>query len=231
MSYILQALKRAEAERRLGSVPDAQAVLAPEPGAALTAADDGVRRRLPALALLVALVLLGAALAVWFWRSGAAPQPVPAAAAVAAPAASPAAVPPAVAPSVAPAPVAAAPASAAPDVVVAPAAPAAPVVELVEPKAVAAPTAPAVVPTPAAAAPPQPDLPWLEQLAPAQRAGLPKLAVDGAIHSSQPSERMLLLDGQVYREGDAVAPGLVLERIERSAAVLRWRDQRFRLRL
>lgn len=35
-----------------------------------------------------------------------------------------------------------------------------------------------------------------------------------------------MLDGQVLREGDSVAPGLVLERIAQKSAILRWREQR-----
>jgi general secretion pathway protein B len=40
-----------------------------------------------------------------------------------------------------------------------------------------------------------------------------------------------MLNGQLVREGDAVAPGLVLERIEPKSAVLRWRDMRISLPL
>ena len=64
---------------------------------------------------------------------------------------------------------------------------------------------------------------------PAQRRELPALSVGGAIWSETPASRFLIIDGQVMREGDAVAPGLVLERIAPKAAWLRWRDLRVEL--
>ena len=49
--------------------------------------------------------------------------------------------------------------------------------------------------------------------------------------SDSAASRFVILDGQVLREGDPVAPGVVLERIERKAAVLRWKDQRIEVPL
>jgi general secretion pathway protein B len=63
----------------------------------------------------------------------------------------------------------------------------------------------------------------------ALRGDLPPLAVGGSVYSAQPEARMLILNGRVFREGDAVAPDLVLEQIRQRSAVLRWRDQRFSL--
>jgi hypothetical protein len=40
-----------------------------------------------------------------------------------------------------------------------------------------------------------------------------------------------MLNGQLVREGDAVAPGLVLERIEPKSAVLVWQGLRIALPL
>jgi general secretion pathway protein B len=42
---------------------------------------------------------------------------------------------------------------------------------------------------------------------------------------------MLLVNGQVVREGEAVAPGLVLERIGPRQAVLSWQGTRFQIKL
>jgi hypothetical protein len=51
----------------------------------------------------------------------------------------------------------------------------------------------------------------------------------GAMHLPDPAARMLILNGQVHREGDTVAPGLVIEEIQLRAAVLVLRGQRFSL--
>ncbi|MEO6664899.1 MAG: general secretion pathway protein GspB [Rubrivivax sp.] len=71
----------------------------------------------------------------------------------------------------------------------------------------------------------------LTQLLPAQRRELPALSVGGVIWSESPASRFVILDGQVVREGGSVAPGVTLERIERQAAILRWRGGRLRLPL
>jgi general secretion pathway protein B len=74
-------------------------------------------------------------------------------------------------------------------------------------------------------------LPRLADLPQAQRRELPPLVVSGAVQSPDPASRMLILDGQVLREGDAPAAGLVLERIGPRAAVLSLRGLRFELPL
>ena len=52
---------------------------------------------------------------------------------------------------------------------------------------------------------------------------LPPLVSGGSVWSDSAASRFVILDGQVLREGDAVAPGLVLERIERKGVALRSR--------
>jgi general secretion pathway protein B len=59
------------------------------------------------------------------------------------------------------------------------------------------------------------------------RRSLPALTVNGASYSETPAHRMLIANGQVYREGDEPAPGLVLEQIRARSAVLRWRGVRY----
>ncbi len=71
----------------------------------------------------------------------------------------------------------------------------------------------------------------LADLPEARRRELPPLAVSGAVQSPDPAARMLIVDGQVLREGDAAAPGLVLERITPRAAVFSLRGQRFEIPL
>jgi general secretion pathway protein B len=72
-------------------------------------------------------------------------------------------------------------------------------------------------------------VPKLAELPPELRSGLPPLAVSGSIWSDSPASRFVLINGQVVREGDMAAPGVVLERIGPRSAVLRWREQRFEL--
>ena len=62
------------------------------------------------------------------------------------------------------------------------------------------------------------------------RASMPRLAISGAVHSPDPSARILLVNGQVLREGDAVAPGLVIERIGPRQSELSWQGTRFQVR-
>jgi general secretion pathway protein B len=100
-----------------------------------------------------------------------------------------------------------------------------------EPPAVAAPlpAAPAAAtasPTPAAAsrAPIVTQVRRLADLPPEQRRELPALAVSGSVWSDQPGARFVVLDGQVLREGDRLAAGLVLVKLAPRSATLRWRD-------
>jgi len=55
------------------------------------------------------------------------------------------------------------------------------------------------------------------------------LNVGGSISSEAAAARFVIIDGQVLREGDVVAPGLVLERIAPKSAWLRWRNTRIEL--
>ncbi|WP_374675031.1 general secretion pathway protein GspB [Ideonella sp.] len=69
----------------------------------------------------------------------------------------------------------------------------------------------------------------LSELPAATRQQLPALSVGGSVYSDDPAARFILLNGEVAREGAQPAPGLVVERIGPRSAVLRYRDQRFRL--
>lgn len=65
----------------------------------------------------------------------------------------------------------------------------------------------------------------LADLPPEQRRELPALAVSGSVWSEQVASRFIVLDGLVLREGDRVAPGLVLVKLAPRAATLRWRGE------
>lgn len=200
MSYVLNALRRADAERGRGAVPDLHAQAAPALGSAVPAAAD--RRGLIAgLAGVAVLALLAVG---WLlWRGDPPPPPAPVTAA-------------------APVPTPAAPAPAAPPPVL---------IRIEAPAAAPAPSrAPPAEPRPArpaadsAAAPTK-----LQDLPDALRRQLPPLAFGGAMDSPVASSRMLIINGQVFREGEEPAPGLVLERIMLRAAILRFKGQRFEM--
>ena len=180
MSYILQALKKAEAERGLGRVPrlETPAPLGSTPG--LTPA-----RWWPWLVL---AGLSGAALAValWWWW--------PAAIEVQAVAARLAAPPMTVAPVATPPPVAAAP------------------MPVLRPPPVLVAPQPATKPAPSP--PPQA---W------PTGPGWPSLSVNGSVYADEPAQRLLIVNGQVLREGDAASADLTLVSIGPKSAVLRYK--------
>jgi general secretion pathway protein B len=200
MSYILDALRRAEAERERGNVPG----LHTQPVAAPTAPVAPASLR-PALlwAGVLALVLLVGALAWLLLARPAAPEPATLA------------VSPRIAPTPAPplpaAPMAIAPSEAMKVVPVAPVQP---------------PRSTAVSEPASAASPPPAIVPW-DRLPESQRRQLPALAIGGAIWSESAANRMLIVSGQLLHEGDAAAPGVVLEQIRQKSAVLRWKDLRY----
>lgn len=232
MSYILEALRKADAEREQGAEPmlpgpAAQADALPEPAAPRAA---GAWRWLVAGAAIPV-----AALAVW--KLSSTPEPVPTA--VVASAASPALSAAASAVPAAPSPPTAQ-VIATPDPATAPPSPADPV-PVAEPAA-SAPVARAVRKPAArpAATPPQrapaasqvpAAVPPLAALPDDLRRQVPAMVIGGSVYSPDPASRMLVVNGQVVREGTTLAPGLRLERIGRQAAVFSIRGQSFEMRL
>jgi general secretion pathway protein B len=272
MSYILEALKKAQAERQLGNAPD---IHTPAPVAVPSAAAAANRK--PLLIGLGAGVLVAGIAAGLVWRAktpagqpavlaqashpggqapggqapapgaGAAPAAAPNGPVEAAPVARPVE-PPVAPPRPAPAPQPASRTSAAPAPAAAPAppprsvasAPASPApapapVRDPAPEAVYLP-APARAPEPAPAAPvraPDPvieeNLRTLQQLPDAIQREVPKVTVGGYIYSPNPADRLLLVDKMLRREGEELAPGLVLERLMPKYAVMNYRGTRYRV--
>ena len=232
MSYILDALRRADAERERGSVPGihAQPVMLGEA--------DADASRSPRLGVwlglglgLVLIALLG-----WWLLGRDAPQPATLPIAtpslpitappvmVAAPAPVIAPVPAAVAapaPMALPTPAAVADAARKPPLKVAAATPAKPA-----PAASKSAARSAVLP---ASAPPatEPRVYALSELPDEIRRELPTLAVGGAMYSQNPANRMLIVNGQTFHEGDKLAPGLALEQIRLKSAVLEYKGYRY----
>lgn len=247
MSYILDALKRADAERERGAVPGLHAqqntALAPTPL-------RNARTRLWLISGTV-LVLSAISAGLWLWSAQTheaslpavqlamvpplvnvpttTPAPAPAPTPTPTPAPTPAPTLPAagVAPST--------PASTPPALAVATAPPAAatvpapapthkPAVSGAAPK-VAAPTPPSAAPAPPAAA----EVPLLSELPEDFRRQLPALAITGAVYAQTPAQRLLLVNNQVLNQGSLAAPELTLEEIRPRSSVFNFRGTRFRL--
>jgi general secretion pathway protein B len=199
MSYVLEALRRAEADRHRGQIPDLHA-----PPATPLAGGSSSAGRAPASAWRWVgtglLLALGVAAAVWWAMPSEAPRPAPEP--LPAP---PLSMPPAEADRRVDAPLSAVTAPVPPPVALPAAEP---------PRRAATRSTDAAGDLLAAGAPPQ---------------GLPSLVFGGAFDSPDARARMLIINGQVWREGDEPAPGLVLERIALHAAQFRYQGRRFEL--
>lgn len=233
MSYILDALKRADAERERGHVPGLHTHNVP------TGATTSTRKRWPTRAWVfwVAAGFVLVALAVWWLQAAPVTSAVPLqrGGSVATPEQSVPAQPQAKA-DVAPAarPVLAEatpppPASNTPAPAVLPLlAPASPTPPQARGSSTSAqkPLQGVEASAPAAAPAPAPARSFAE-LSPEARAALPPVSVSGSTYSKNPAHRMLIANGKVVQEGQEIAPGLVLETIGPGSAVLSHRGQRY----
>lgn len=220
MSYILDALRRAEAERERGGVPGLHA----QTVAGMPAAGDARAPMPPWVWLAAGGAIALAGVLAWTFLGRAstpaavlAPPPAPMSSAPAN--AAVAAASPAPTPAPAPAPVvttAAAPAPASPPPAVV--TPGVPVVQTLPP------------PRPAAseAAPPV-RVYAMNELPEDVRRQLPAISIGGSIHSPDPASRVLIINGQLFHEKDKVAPELTLLQIHLKEAVLQFRDWRVKL--
>jgi general secretion pathway protein B len=215
MSYILDALRKADAERERDPARGihAQAVpAAPAP------------RGRPSAAVLAGTLtgLLVVALGAYGWRArdATAPPPRP------------------LGPSLAMGPVQAPPPPPSPVITVAqevqppapPTIPKAPPTIPKAPPALVASVAPvlAAKAAPALAADAAPDrIVARAELPPEVQRELPKLAISGGVYSRDAAQRMLIVGGQVVKEGAELAPGVVLDQIRARSAVLRFRNWRY----
>lgn len=221
MSYILEALKKAQAERARGAVPGVDAQPVPT-----LAAHAPARHWLWATGIMAA----AAVALVLYWPASEprqeerSPGPPPAMSSGGQPAA--ASAPPAApsqpsapskqstpsTPSTLPEPGASASAPATP-------APAKPQRKLGEP-------VPAAVPSPVAA----PErIALLQELPPQIQREIPPLAINGYIYASNPADRSVLINNRLRREGDQLAEGLTLEKLLPSEMVLNYRGYRYRI--
>jgi general secretion pathway protein B len=210
MSYILEALKKSQAERQLGELPSIHAPQLPlhhaygVPGSG----------RLPLWLVLGAASLAVLAAFLW-WRPWQQKVAAPVAVASALPA---------------PAPVV--PAAAAPAAPV-------PVVKAVAPvKTMPAPApVPETKPQPVsktdvaapASAPAEEVIPSLRDLPDPIRQQIPPIVLGGYIYSKNPEDRLLLIDKVLRHEGEELAPGLVLEKLQPKAAIFSFKGYRYKM--
>ena len=203
MSYILDALRKADAQRARDPARGIHA----QPPLAPVAAAGNRHREYWVWGGVATLILLASA---WLWFGAPAVSPARAPAAQASP-------PPAVARN------APAPAPVAPATVLMPPAPA-PVV-VVAPKATVVVAAPPVAAAPVAAPAAERTYSLAELPADVQQT-LPKFSVSGGVFSENVAQRMLVVNGQVFNEGSEIAPGVVLEQIRAKVALLKFRGLR-----
>lgn len=214
MSYILDALRKSDQMRQRGATPTLASVPPPAPAASRS---RRLRNGVIAVALIGAGVVLG-----WLqpWVSKP-PGDSPAAAGVrdAADASAVAAVPMEVSP---------APPAETPDAgLEAAAEPATPA-----PEAPTAADASASVPVAAVALPAtgarRDEIPTLSELPASMRGEIPAISIAFHAYSTSPAERRVMINGDMAREGDTLAGGLVLESITRDGVVLAYRGSLFR---
>lgn len=214
MSYILDALKKADAERERAAVPGLHTEATP-------LADDALPKTLSVTTLAVGVAALAlAALGVmgWqLWQHAAPPAPAP----VPAPPSSPPPMmmtppmqPPASQPRSAPPQAQPSPSIATDSVKQSP--PQQPVAS--RPSSTPKSTTPATTGTP---------ILRLNELPEEVRRTLPNMVFGGAMYSDVPSKRMLIINGGVFHEGDQPMPGLSLDEIRLKSAVFSYQGQRF----
>ncbi len=70
-------------------------------------------------------------------------------------------------------------------------------------------------------------IPSRQDLAADVQRTLPQIVVSGSVYSADPAQRMLVVNGELWHEGEQIRPGLVLEQIRQRDAVLRYNGLRF----
>lgn len=91
--------------------------------------------------------------------------------------------------------------------------------------------APAAAAQPAALAPVEEQVQSLRELPePIQRA-IPQITLGGYMYSKNPADRLLLIDKVLRKEGEEVAPGLILDKLQPKQAIFSFRGYRYRVPL
>ena len=222
MSYILDALKRADAERQRGAVPGLHVQ---QVGKSLGYASRGTSSRGRWLAVLAGVLMAAAVAYLYLSKLDVAPvsavSTAPSPAATVAPVTLSASAPEVIAPHVVQ-PVAEPPAERQ-----APPAPKAkPVAPIGAEPVKAAPKIEAAVSTVQS---PPPEIPKLSELPEEVRRQIPTLAINGSVYSDNPAQRMLVVNNLVQTQGSQIAPDLRLEEIGAKSSVFSFAGTRFRI--
>ena len=197
MSYILDALRRADAERERGAVPGIHAQQVPVHAA------RAHRGPAPWVWMAGGAGLLLLAMLAWQLMGDEEPAPVMAS------------LPP---------PLPQTPAAPAPR---APATVSLPPIAVDTERPRPAPARPEAARAPVAASAPEARVPTLQELPEAVRRQIPPMTVGGSIYSKDAASRFLIINGQIFHERDKITPDLVLQEIKLKAAVLSYKGQRF----
>jgi general secretion pathway protein B len=221
MSYILDALRRADAERERGSVPDLRA----QPLGAASSQEAPRPLPWPWIAAVLAALLFGAL--AWYLAAPDEPPVVVSTAALsAAPDGATATTPDAATRTLRADAATSAPprpsATASPAVPAGPPKPSVTVVATAPPRAASVPAK-----TEPAASAAAGRVYAQAELPPDVRRQLPALAIGGSMYSENAANRMLIVNGQLFHENEKPAPEVTLEKIKLKSAVLRFRDYRF----
>ena len=250
MSYILEALKKAQAERQLGATPTIHAPTL-DGGAGVSRGSTMKKPLVIALGVMAAAIVALLALLVRQQAATApsAPQSAPSQPGSGGQLAPAAAQPqsPSVAAAPLPQPIAATPSPAQQMPAVPSSVPSTPRAPAPQRSAAPVPPAPRTAVAPATQAPeipaertavaaqqaPAPAQPEVTQTVrdlpePIQRA-IPQITFGGYMYSKNPADRMVLIDKILRKEGDEVAPGLVLEKLLPKAAIFTFRGYRYRV--
>jgi general secretion pathway protein B len=223
MSYILEALKKAQAERAHGAVPGVDAQPVPTIAA---------RAPIPMGAWMIVVLVLLVASVVLYWQgpwgrpgreTPSAVTQAPATIDVPAPAADTAKGPGATAPAdTASKPAPASPPAPSPAAEPAPAKPMRKLGERMPGELAASVPSPAPTPAPERIA-------LLQELPPQIQREIPALAINGYIYASNPADRSVLINNRLRREGDTLGEGFVLEKLLPREMVLNYRGYRYRI--
>lgn len=220
MSYILDALRKSDAQRRRGATPP---LLAPLTESAAPARSRTVAYGLVAAALLAAGLVIGSLRP---WQT----EP-PAAVTAAAPAKLPESPPKPTATASTPAPaaqIAAPPAPDAPKRQSPQAARSAAKARAAQPPRPVVAAVPKDVAKPAADAPREQKLPAFSELPVPIQQEIPSLSISAHAYSPVARERLVGINDRVLREGAEAAPGLVLEQITPEGMIMSYKGYRFR---
>lgn len=73
------------------------------------------------------------------------------------------------------------------------------------------------------------EIPFLQELPPDSRRGVPEITISLHYYAAEPKSRLVRLNGRILRQGEGAGNGLLLEEITPTGVVLRLGEVRFRM--